>query len=214
MHNISDKPLPPSPLIPTSLEGGKVSDRLGQLKSSSESWKNRVEQSDASKFTVAGRLQKKAQSPVDLQFERLPNAAPKKCPPQIVRSANQPLLGLAKSPSMMVTSNSGNSAKTNGSGGLFVQRSLSVNNEVSELGSSASSPSNSDSDDQKELKEIRNNSLSKLISTKSGSTIAVPKYDDKETFENFFASKKQSGDKNGAEDVDIASFDHIKSTQR
>lgn len=41
-HSLSDKPLPPSPLIPTSLEGGKVSDRLSQLKCNSENWKQRI----------------------------------------------------------------------------------------------------------------------------------------------------------------------------
>ncbi|XP_046807049.1 uncharacterized protein LOC111675850 isoform X4 [Lucilia cuprina] len=225
-HNLSDKPLAPSPLIPTSLEGGKVSDRLGKLKSSSESWRNRVEQSDAAKFTVAGRLQKKAQSPVELQFERSANDAAKKCPLQIIRSANQPQLGLAKSASMMVTTNTNGIGlgQKSSNGALFVQRSLSVNNENPNSASeSNSAASNSDSDNEKERKDKRNinNQSSNTTTTTTsqsarGARVVIPKFDDEETFEKFFVSKKIQQDKStpDEEGIDIADFDKIKPTER
>ncbi|KAM7355020.1 supervillin isoform 7-T9 [Cochliomyia hominivorax] len=220
-HNLSDKPLAPSPLIPTSLEGGKVSDRLGKLKSSSESWRNRVEQSDASKFTVAGRLQKKAQSPVELQFERSTNDAAKKCPLQIIRSANQPQLGLAKSASMMCTTQS-NGQKSSSNGARFVQRSLSVNNENPNSASeSNSAASNSDSDNEKEQKDKRNINNKATSpshggqSVQRGARVVIPKFDDEETFEKFFVSKKpQDKSTPDEEGIDIADFDKIKPTER
>uniref|UniRef100_T1PBM3 Gelsolin repeat protein n=1 Tax=Musca domestica TaxID=7370 RepID=T1PBM3_MUSDO len=223
-HDISDKPLAPSPFIKTAIEGGKVSDRLGKLKSSSESWKTRVEQSDASKFTVAGRLQKKAQSPVELQFERSTNAAAKKCPLHVIRSANQPLLGLAKSPSMMTTG-SGRTPGV-GVGHHLVQRSLSINegNVIAERSSS----SNSDSDNEKDNKNKQNGNSKAVPSitvggiTSShgagtgGARVAIPKLDDEETFEKFFALKKSPTTPVTPEDesINIEDFDHIKSTQR
>ncbi|KAI9588659.1 hypothetical protein GQX74_004504 [Glossina fuscipes] len=207
-HNLSNKPLPTSPLIATNLEGGKVSDRVGQLKSSSENWKTRVEQSDASKFTVAGRLQKKAQSPVELQFERDHNGSPKKCPLLTIRSANQPLLGLAKSPSMMVN---GNGCQRNASNGaLFVQRSLSMEtSSVMEINSA----NNSDSDNEREF--IRESEKSNGIdaSPNNGGRVVVPKIDDEETFENFFASKKSIASKQEMS-IDVTDFDKIKPTAR
>ncbi|XP_067642912.1 uncharacterized protein [Eurosta solidaginis] len=196
-HSLSDKPLPGSPLIPTSIEGGKVSDRLGKLKTSSEKWKDRIEQSDASKFTVAGRLQKKAQSPIELQFERAQNAEPKKCPLEVVRSANQPQLGLAKSPSMMVTNsntNRGSGAGTNRHN-TSLQRSLSVSAERPEVTTSnTSSNSDSDSDgrcNEKESKNKANTKSAGITAASIGTLVTVPRADDEETFEKFFASKKQ-----------------------
>ncbi|KAI8039065.1 hypothetical protein M5D96_007780 [Drosophila gunungcola] len=200
-HSLSDKPLPPSPLIsiPSSLEGGKVSDQ----------------QTDAKKFTVAGRLQKKAQSPVELQFERSANDAAKKCPMLEVRSANQPQLGLAKSPSMMVTS--GNSNKS------AALRSLSVNPEEEVPASlSRSNSSSSDSSDgersapqnAKQNKELANNK-SAAAPTNVGARIQVPRLDDKETFENFFASKpKKEEAEAGGVQLEISAFDDIKPTER
>nr|XP_036670783.1 uncharacterized protein LOC108012451 isoform X3 [Drosophila suzukii] len=212
-HSLSDKPLPPSPLIPTSLEGGKVSDRLSKLKCNSENWKQRIEQTDAKKFTVAGRLQKKAQSPVELQFERSANDAAKKCPMLEVRSANQPQLGLAKSPSMMVTSSANSSSTTN----KTALRSLSVNpeEEVPNLSRSNSSSSESDGDrsspqNAKQNKELANNK-SAAAPTNVGARIQVPRLDDKETFENFFASKPK---KEENVELEISAFDDIKPTER
>uniref|UniRef100_A0A1A9WC79 HP domain-containing protein n=1 Tax=Glossina brevipalpis TaxID=37001 RepID=A0A1A9WC79_9MUSC len=209
-HNLSNKPLPTSPLIATNLEGGKVSDRVGQLKSSSENWKTRVEQSDASKFTVAGRLQKKAQSPVELQFERPHNGAPKKCPLIIICSANQPLLGLAKSPSMMVTSSTinGNGCQRNANGALFVQRSISM--ETSSI-MEINSANNSDSDNERESKIEKKNNTD--TSRNNGARVVVPKIDDEETFENFFASKKSKASEQ-EENIDVTDFDKIKPTER
>ncbi|XP_058053609.1 supervillin [Anopheles bellator] len=85
---------------PTDLEGGNISDRLGQIKTSSEHWKTRVELSDATNFTVAGRM-------VPSKSPKLPfiKSDTKQSPPMhVFRSVNPPQLGLAKSPSMMVSS--------------------------------------------------------------------------------------------------------------
>ncbi|XP_032575549.1 uncharacterized protein LOC6610486 isoform X5 [Drosophila sechellia] len=212
-HSLSDKPLPPSPLIPTSLEGGKVSDRLSKLKCNSENWKQRIEQTDAKKFTVAGRLQKKAQSPVDLQFERSANDAAKKCPMLEVRSANQPQLGLAKSPSMMVTSSTGTNSTSKSA-----LRSLSVNPEEegpTSLSRSNSSSSESDGEhnspqNAKQNKELANNK-SAAAPTNVGARIQVHRLDDKETFENFFSSKPK---KEENVELEISAFDDIKPTER
>ncbi|XP_053687080.1 serine-rich adhesin for platelets [Sabethes cyaneus] len=85
---------------PADVEGGNISDRLGKIKTSSENWKNRVELSDATNFTVAGRMAA-AKAP-KLPFIK---SDTKQSPPMSVfRSVNPPQLGLAKSPSMMVSS--------------------------------------------------------------------------------------------------------------
>lgn len=182
-----------------------------------------TEQSDASKFTVAGRLQKKAQSPAELQFERSANAAAKKCPLHIIRSANQPLLGLAKSPSMMTTGGS----HPPGVGHHLVQRSLSINegNVIVERSSSSNSDSDNDSKETTEKQNVANKSAATSPSHAvvggnggggGGARVAIPKPDDEETFEKFFASKKSpptpgTPDEEG---INIEDFDHIKSTQR
>ncbi|KAM8710344.1 hypothetical protein ACLKA7_017041 [Drosophila subpalustris] len=214
-HSLSDKPLPPSPLIVTSLEGGKVSERLGKLKINSENWKQRIEQTDAKKFTVAGRLQRKSLSPVELQFERAPSDAAKKCPMLEVRSAHQPQLGLAKSPSMMVGgTNSSRKA---------AQRSLSVNaEEETPLSRSNSSSSDSDPDPERSSprsakldKELANNK-SAAAATNVGARIQVPRLDDEETFENFFATQSKASTTEAGEDsqLEISAFDAIKPTER
>ncbi|XP_055843011.1 serine-rich adhesin for platelets isoform X8 [Episyrphus balteatus] len=207
-HNLSDKPPPSSHIIPTSIEGGKVSDRLGKLRNSSENWKNRIEQSDASKFTVAGRLQKKSQSPVELQFERHGDTT-KQCPPmKVVRSANQPQLGLAKSPSMMVTSMTAPpkpTSETNGQHRMQLKRSLSVNAEAQ---SASSSDSDSEGNSEKEnLKQVK-----KIATTKTGAKVIVPRVDDEETFEKFFTTSKSV--EKIDEGVEISDFDNIKSCER
>uniref|UniRef100_A0AAG5DD13 HP domain-containing protein n=1 Tax=Anopheles atroparvus TaxID=41427 RepID=A0AAG5DD13_ANOAO len=85
---------------PADLEGGNISDRLGKIKTSSENWKNRVELSDATNFTVAGRMP--ATKSPKLPFIK---ADTKQSPPMnVFRSVNPPQLGLSKSPSMMVSS--------------------------------------------------------------------------------------------------------------
>ncbi|KFB35997.1 hypothetical protein ZHAS_00002992 [Anopheles sinensis] len=85
---------------PADLEGGNISDRLGKIKTSSENWKNRVELSDATNFTVAGRMP--ATKSPKLPFIK---ADTKQSPAMnVFRSVNPPQLGLSKSPSMMVSS--------------------------------------------------------------------------------------------------------------
>ncbi|XP_058178605.1 supervillin [Anopheles ziemanni] len=85
---------------PADLEGGNISDRLGKIKTSSENWKNRVELSDATNFTIAGRMP--ATKSPKLPFIK---ADTKQSPAMnVFRSVNPPQLGLAKSPSMMVSS--------------------------------------------------------------------------------------------------------------
>ncbi|XP_059614668.1 supervillin isoform X2 [Phlebotomus argentipes] len=149
---------------PPGIIADKVSDRLSKLKISSQSWKARVEPSDAQKFTVAAKVQ----SPVQLPFEKSDG---KRCPPRrIFRSANPPLLGLAKSPSMMVPSAEPVPA---------LKRSVSVPGEESH----------------------------------EATTVSVLQPDDDETFEKFFSG---ASIRNTVidEEVEIADFDAIKSTER
>ncbi|XP_037907109.1 uncharacterized protein LOC119649162 isoform X6 [Hermetia illucens] len=211
-HNLSDKPPPySSTLIPSGVEGGKVQDRLGKLKSSSESWRNRIEPSDASKFTVAGRLQSK--SPAKLQFERGDNKQSPRM--KVLRSANPTPLGLAKSPSMMVTSMTGSSNNQGdehnagvrnvggiGSGGLasLLKRSHSVN-----CGDGA------DSDDASGRSQKENRVGRQNGEHFAGTKVAVPKLDDEETFSKFFTTVQKAVID---ESVEIADFDDIKSTER
>lgn len=157
---------------------------------------------------------------MELQFERSANAAPKKCPLQIIRSANQPLLGLAKSPSMMVTSSVNGAAagqrSVTGANSQFVQRSLSVN-EANVIFESTSS-SNSDTDNEKDNKD-KLNAANKSATTSpshgvSGARVVIPKSDDAETFGNFFAPKKEKISTPEEEGINIEDFDHVKSTHR
>jgi len=150
---------------------------------------------------------------VELQFERSANDAAKKCPMLEVRSANQPQLGLAKSPSMMVTS----STSTNSTSKTAL-RSLSVNPEEegpTSLSRSNSSSSESDGErnspqNAKQNKELANNK-SAAAPTNVGARIQVPRLDDKETFENFFSSKPK---KEENVQLEISAFDDIKPTER
>ncbi|EDV95526.1 GH15732 [Drosophila grimshawi] len=216
-HSISDKPLPPSLLIVASIEGGRVSERLGKLKSNSENWKQRIEQTDAKKFTVAGRLQKKAQSPVELQFERLPNDAPKKCPMLEVRSANQPQLGLAKSPSMMVTNSNLNFSKSAPMRSLSVKAEENVPLSRSNSNSSESDGERNSPHNAKQHKELANaKSQHAAAASSMGARIQVPRVDDEETFNKFFAAGKATKVAVKEEDfqLEISAFDDIKPTER
>lgn len=153
-----------------------------------------MEQSDASKFTVAGRLQKtQNNSPVKLQFERTED---KKCQPmKVIRSSNQPQLGLAKSPSMLVTSTTNTQAnKTEIGNQLSLKRSISINGTVE-----TSSSETSDSE------KITKNA-------DSGSRVVIPRIDDEETFEKFFSIKKK--DHIGEESIEISDFDSVKASER
>lgn len=163
---------------------------------------------------------------MELQFERSTNDAAKKCPLHVIRSANQPQLGLAKSPSMMVTSCTNGRAAGNASkasnGALLIQRSLSVNNENANSASeSNSTASNSDSDNEKERKDKLNidnkwSTTSPTHGVSRGARVVIPKFDDEETFEKFFVSKKIQENSTLDEDegIDIADFDKIKPTER
>lgn len=162
---------------------------------------------------------------MELPFERSNNDAAKKCTPHIIRSANQPQLGLAKSPSMMVGSdNTANKSLTNRTNGhhTFLQRSLSVNAEAPGSGNDESSPSNSDSDSdarnstEKAHKNKANiESVTEKVNAKvGGAVVVVPKLDDEETFEKFFASKKTSDTNSNDNQVEISDFDNIKGAER
>lgn len=159
---------------------------------------------------------------MELQFERAPNDAAKKCPMLEVRSANQPQLGLAKSPSMMVGGLNGN--KTGGAP-IAAQRSLSVNAEEPESQSALSRSNSSSSDSDGERNSPRNAKLGKELAnnksaaapTNVGARIQVPRLDDEETFENFFVSKSKTvGAVAGAAEaqLEISAFDDIKPTER
>lgn len=77
-----------------------VSDRVDKLKDASVNWKNRVETKDAAKFTVAAKT---TNHPVELPFKK----SEVRCTLPMVefQSSNSTPLGLAKSPSMIVSSN-------------------------------------------------------------------------------------------------------------
>lgn len=140
-----------------------------------------------------------------------------------VRSANQPQLGLAKSPSMMV---GGLSGQKSGGAPVAAQRSLSVNAEEPETQSqsalSRSNSSSSDSDGDRNSprnakldKELANNK-SAAAPTNVGARIQVPRLDDEETFENFFITKSKTTGAVAGEDsqLEISAFDDIKPTER
>lgn len=156
-----------------------------------------MEQSDASKFTVAGRLQNtQNNAPAKLQFERTED---KKCQPmKVVRSANQPQLGLAKSPSMMVTSTTNTQAnKTETANQLFLKRSVSING-----GRAATESSGSDTSDSEKNHKT----------AESGSKVVIPRIDDEETFKKFFSIKNKH--ETGEESIKISDFDSVKASER
>lgn len=139
----------------------------------------------------------------------------------VVVSANQPQLGLAKSPSMMVTTNT-NGGTNGGTYGHhnYLQRSLSVTAERPNS-ESANSSSDSDSDGRCNEKETKNKANTRSAAAERaalGTRVTVPKLDDEETFEKFFASKKQTPIQTTVISEDAAvndfDFDSIKTTQR
>lgn len=160
------------------------------------------EQSDATQFTVAGRLQSKPL--VQLQFHK---SDVKMTPPKtVLRSLNQPQLGLAKSPSMMVSTVISETSDKSPGEKLSLTRSISVpgvgaadsNNDSASRssGEPAGPPKPASITDKKVL---------------GGSKVAVPRVDDDETFMNFFTSVQKTVIEEG---VEIADFDVIKSTER
>lgn len=124
---------------------------------------------------------------------------------------------------MMVTSSHTNGQKSS-NGALLVQRSLSVNSEKANSASeSNSAASNSDSDNEKDLKDKRNVNNKSAIGSPShgksalqkGARVVIPRFDDEETFEKFFVSKKpQEKSTPDEEGIDISDFDKIKPTER
>lgn len=143
---------------------------------------------------------------------------------EVIRSANQPQLGLAKSPSMMVNTVLSAGKTQNGQHKPF-QRSLSVSAEAPNSGAESSSGnSDSDSDGRASEKENKNKANNKSVAaaatnpattnTTAGARVVVPRLDDEETFEKFFASKKPLQKAVIEESVEIADFDNIKATER
>lgn len=162
-----------------------------------------TEQSDATQFTVAGRLQ--AKPLVQLQFNK---SEVKMTPPKtVLRSLNQPQLGLAKSPSMMVStviSETSDKSPTDKLSALT--RSISVPGV-------GSADTNDDDASRSNVEPCVLPKPPSIIDKKilTGSKVAVPRVDDDETFMNFFTSVQKTVIEEG---VEIADFDVIKSTER
>lgn len=150
-----------------------------------------LEQSDAKQFTVAAKLQSKPL--VQLPFTK---SNVKKSPPLMtLKSINQPLLGLAKSPSMMVPS------------------TLSVSNKSSLLTRSISVPGEDEENYYNECRrgDVKNGEVTKGVNGNNGSKVSVPNVDDDEVFNKFFVSIEKTVIE---ENVEIADFDAVKSSER
>lgn len=226
MSHALQSPQKEANLIPIkSLDGGNVSERLEKIKHASEGWKKRVgmytticknyfqnlnrlfsfkEQSDATQFTVAGRLQ--AKPLVQLQFNK---SEVKMTPPKtVLRSLNQPQLGLAKSPSMMVST-----MISENSDQLPTEKLSALTRSISVPGVGAADHNDEDASRSKGEPTVLPKSAASTIDKKglTGSKVAVPRVDDDETFMNFFTSVQKTVIEEG---VEIADFDVIKSTER
>lgn len=130
-------------------------------------------------------------------------------PKVTLRSQNQPLLGLAKSPSMLVTTQQINDTNTtnlnyNNKNNSPFLRSLSV------PGAAGSDEENEDENANFEKDVISTKHVTPVI---SGSKVIVHRVDDDETFSSFFKSNnsRTQANENG---VNIADFDAIKSTEK
>ncbi|XP_037030396.1 supervillin isoform X2 [Bradysia coprophila] len=179
-------------IISSPLDGGNVSDRLAKIQTASLGWKSRVEQSDAKQFTVAAKLQSKPV--VQLPFNK---SDVKRSPPLItLKSINQPLLGLAKSPSMMVPITLSVPSKGN-----LLTRSISVPGE----------------DEENYYNECRRGDVKNGevtdgdVNGNNSSKVSVPNVDDDEVFNKFFVSIEKTVIE---ENVEIADFDAVKSSER
>lgn len=168
-----------------------VSDRLSKLTDASANWKNRVETKDAEKFTVAAKTNNQ---PAQLPFTK---SEVRCCPPMIEYQCTNPSpLGLAKSPSMVVST-----SVTNGKGlGLQLpafSRSVSVS--VVE---------------EKTCTDVNN----------GGVKVVVPKLDEDKLFDKFFTStqkrnhesfmKDNEDSKSDSANTSEWDLDAITSTQR
>lgn len=172
-----------------------------------------TEQSDAPNFTVAARLQEKSGA-IKLPFTK--SAATGKSPPMnVFKSATTPQLGLSKSPSMMaptmmsaVTPTSTISPPLPGMGrneraGSLLKRSLSVPGEGD---SDSDVGGNGSGGDLKSKAE--NNENRKPENGFTGSKVAIPRFDDDETFSKFFSSRVR--ETVIEEQVEVGDFDEIK----
>lgn len=124
----------------------------------------------------------------------------KKSPPLItLKSANQPMLGLAKSPSMMVPS------------------ALSVSNKNNLLTRSMSVPGEDEENYYNECRrgDVKNGEITHgddgNLYGNNGSKVSVPSVDDDEVFNKFFVSLERDVIE---ENLDIADFDAVKSSGR
>lgn len=189
-----------------------------------------LEQSDALKFTVAGRLQKTVNSnaPSELPFERAftkdGEGVAKKCPMEIIRNDNIEPYSSAEHK----REEGGNSAENNN------QKSNSKGNERSN-----SVDSNSDEQDADELDNIvpnnnvegndkRESRMKSRDFVANGRVVEVPRFNDPDTFGKFFGTlkvpseiiltSKQSGassDKNESSSESLKEFDDaIKPTPK
>lgn len=132
-------------------------------------------------------------------------------PKVTLRSQNQPMLGLAKSPSMMITTLqtietnnlTTNIAYSNKNNAPY-SRSLSV------PGAAGSDEENEDENANFENDTVKSKPVTSII---QGSKVVVHRVDDDETFSSFFKSSNSRFQ--ATEDgVDIADFDAIKSTAK
>ncbi|XP_037940639.1 uncharacterized protein LOC119673439 isoform X3 [Teleopsis dalmanni] len=204
-HLFPNRSISHSQTIPSCLDGVKVSDRLNKLKSSSQNWKNRIEQSDAEKFTIAGRLQNQATLCDDCNIIRRPDDIAKKCPMNIIRSTNQEF-GLSKSQSMIITSNfkSTNLSEITRKAPRL-ECSLSLNeDEVC----SVKFCDKFNCENEFKPERIKTNILN---TTNTSERIFIPKLDDEETFKKFFGQIDVKASKT---EIEISDFDNLRSTER
>lgn len=120
----------------------------------------------------------------------------KKTPPLItLRSTNQPLLGLAKSPSMMVPT------------------TLSLSNKSSLLTRSISVPGEDEENYYNECRrgDVKNGEVANGVNGNNSSKVSVPSVHDDEVFNKFFVSIEKTVIEGN---VEIADFDAVKSSER
>lgn len=172
------KPRVPEPVSVTT----NVTDRLGKLKDSSATWRNRVEAKDAEKFTVAAKT---SNQPAELPFTKSDG---RNCAPMVdFQCANPSPLGLAKSPSMVVTS----TAATNG----HSHKHLSL--QLPAFSRSVSAQENGGGG-----------------SSNGGVRVTVPKLDEDALFDTFFTSSTTPQEETKPVADSEWDLDAITSTQR
>lgn len=112
-----------------------------------------------------------------------------------LKSINQPLLGLAKSPSMVVPT------------------TLSMSNKPSLLTRSISVPGEDEENYYNDCRrgDVKNGEVSNGTNGSNGSKVSVPSVDEDEVFNKFFVSIKKTVIE---ENVEISDFDAVKSSER